>query len=141
MENLIFPTRRPDIFGALRLMYVPIRTFSAPQISSSVCRNPDIFDTQIKVCVSVRTFWQVLSLDGLELKILKSRRDGQDGRKERQALLDGRGVQHHGCVIHSRAATGAHNQSTLSRRSSCFQFLADPAVHTPSIRIFFMSLG
>jgi hypothetical protein len=68
--------QRPDIFGALRLMYVSIRTFSAPQICSSVCRNPDIFDTQIKVCVRVRTFWQVLSWDGLELKILKSRRDG-----------------------------------------------------------------
>ena len=48
--------RCPDIFGALRLMYVPVRTFSAPQISSSVCQNPDIFDTQIKVCVGVRTF-------------------------------------------------------------------------------------
>ena len=48
--------RRPDIFGALRLMYVPVRMFSAPQISLSVCWNPDIFDTQIKVCVRVRTF-------------------------------------------------------------------------------------
>ena len=37
----------------------------------------------------------------------------------RQALPDGRGVQHHGCVVHSRAAAGAHNKSTLPRRSSC----------------------
>jgi hypothetical protein len=64
--------RCPDIFGALRLMYVPVRTFSAPQISSSVCQNPDIFDTQIKVCVGVRTFWH-LGSDGLGPKILKSR--------------------------------------------------------------------
>ena len=39
---------------------------------ADVCANPDIFDTQIKVCVRC---WQVLSLDGLELKILKSRQD------------------------------------------------------------------
>ena len=43
-------------------MYVSIQTFSAPQISSSVCRNPDIFDTQIKVCVRVQTFWQLPKL-------------------------------------------------------------------------------
>ena len=47
----------------------------------------------------------------------------QDGRrKDWQALLDGRGIQHHGYIIHSRAATGAHNESTLPHHSSCFQF-------------------
>ena len=65
----------------------------------------------------------------------------QDGRKDWQALLDGIGIQHHGYIIHSHAATGAHNESTLPHHSSCFQFFADPVVHTPSIHIFLMSLG
>jgi hypothetical protein len=34
-------------FRALRLMYVPVWAFSAPQISSSACWNLDIFVTQI----------------------------------------------------------------------------------------------
>jgi len=113
--------------------YVPVRTFSSLSGSES-----GHFDRFGRARAEIQTGWPCEYDSGCSNMFFRGKPACwicillyhfpvllifQDGRKERQALLDGRDVQYHSSYIPVR----------VLEPITSVPFLADPTVHTPSI--------